>query len=598
MQDFFRWLMPKPVWLELSFEETRKRKVYAATVVPGVAIMLSFGLYHLFCANLLEGFLDVMGGLWMLGSIFLLRITKKGLPIFRANALLLGLVFLFLAAKGGPGGNKLLWMFSFPLVALYTLGLPEGLLWIGAVLAVNLMILFLPLDTPWIHAYGKDYKIRFCAAYLLVVAMTFVYENERRKSQANLENERNDLEREKKERKELEARLVRSQKMEALGLLAGGVAHDLNNVLSAIVGYPDILLMRLPEDSDLRRPLNVMRASGLKAAAIVQDLLTLARRGVTNFDVLDLNALVGEYLHSPELEKLKACHPKVEIRTDLQADLRNIKGSAIHLKKSLMNLVSNAAEALPDGGLVEIKTQNMTVDRQCEKHRDMAEGDYVVLHVADNGISIDKEDLEKIFEPFYTKKKMGHSGTGLGLAVVWGTVQDHQGYIHVNSEITQGTLMTLYFPATEDCLGLSDENISLNDYRGNGERILVVDDMLAQREITSEMLTALGYRVASLASGEEAVAFMRENKADIVILDMIMDPGIDGLETYARLRAVQPDIKTLLVSGYSETGRVKNAQRLGAGGYVKKPFSIETIGLAVQKELKRTVSSSGEPGCY
>lgn len=581
--------MLQPAGLELTFEEWRKRRLFSALVVPGIVILLFFGLFHLFSGNLLEGWLDVFGGLWLLSTILWLRVATKGLPIYRINTILLGLLFLFLSAKGGIQGNKLLWMFSFPLIALYTLGIPEGLFWIVAAWVLNLAILFLPLDTPWIHTYALDFKIRFCVAYFLVVSMACIYEYDRKKSQAGFENERQKLESEKKERKELEARLVRSQKMEALGLLAGGVAHDLNNVLSGIVSYPDMLLMRLPADSDLCRPLSVMRDSGQKAAAIVQDLLTLARRGVTKFEVLNINALIEEYLQSPELEKLKSYHPKVEIQADLQAELANIKGSPIHLKKSLMNLVANAAEALPEGGLVRISTQNRAIDRRSEASIDLGEGDYVVLSVADNGSGIDGEDLGRIFEPFYTKKKMGRSGTGLGLAVVWGTAEDHQGYVNVSSEMGRGTLMELYLPATRDRLEHKDRVTPLEEYRGNGERILVVDDMPAQREITSEMLTGLGYRVSTVAGGEEAEAFIRESTVDVdlVILDMIMAPGIDGLETYIRLREIRPGLKTLLVSGFSETGRVKNAQLLGAGAYVKKPFDIETIGLAVSKALDR-----------
>ncbi len=572
--------------MELPFEERRKRRLFSALTVPGIVILFVFGLYHLLTGNFLEGWLDMIGGLWLLSSILWLRIAIKGSSIYRINTILLGLLFLFLAAKGGLQGNKLLWMFSFPLIALYTLGIREGLLWIAAVLALNLGVLFFPLDTPWIHNYTLDFKIRFCVAYSLVVSMACIYEYDRQKSQAGLENERQKLESEKRERMELEARLVRSQKMEAMGLLAGGVAHDLNNVLSGIVSYPDMLLMRLPADSDLRRPLSVMRDSGQKAAAIVQDLLTLARRGVTKFEVLNLNALIDEYLQSPELEKLKSYHPKVEVRSDLQANLFNIKGSGIHLKKSLMNLVSNAAEALPEGGLVRITTQNQTADRRLEEDIEVVEGDCVVLSIADNGSGIGSDDLGRIFEPFYTKKKMGRSGTGLGLAVVWGTVEDHHGHINVTSEIGKGTLVEIYLPGTREGLEDKDRIIPLSDYRGNGERILVVDDLPIQREITSEMLTSLGYRVVSVASGEEAVAYMGENPIDLVILDMIMEPGIDGLETFTRLRALRPGLKSLLVSGFSETGRVKNAQFLGAGPYVKKPFGIETIGLAVRKELR------------
>jgi signal transduction histidine kinase/CheY-like chemotaxis protein len=585
LKGFFRVGMLQPAGMELPFEELRKRKLFAALVAPGTIIMLGFGLYHLVHGNILEGWLDTIGGLWLLSSILWLRIAKKGVPIYRINTILLGMLFLYLAAKGGIEGNKILWLFSYPLIALYTLGIPEGLVWSVAEFALCLLVLFWPMDVPWMHAYALDFKIRFCAAYAFVVSIACIYEYDRKKSQAGLENERQNLESEKRERKELEAKLVRSQKMEALGLLAGGVAHDLNNVLSGIVSYPDMLLMRLPVDSELRRPLGVMRDSGQKAAAIVQDLLTLARRGVTKFDVLNLNALIDEYLQSPEFEKLKSYHPQVEVRASRQWDLFNIEGSAIHLKKSLMNLVSNAAEALPEGGLVRVSTQNRYIDRRLEAYADVVEGEYVVLSVADNGSGIDGEDLGRIFEPFYTKKKMGRSGTGLGLAVVWGTVEDHHGYINVSSEIGRGTLIELYLPATREGVVHQQRAVPLKDYCGNGEWILVVDDMPAQREITAEMLTELGYRVASVASGEAAVAFVRENKVDLVVLDMIMDPGIDGLETYSRLQALRPDLKTLLVSGFSETGRVKNAQLLGAGAYVKKPFGIETIGLAVRKEL-------------
>jgi signal transduction histidine kinase/ActR/RegA family two-component response regulator len=586
-----RWInrlrMLQPEGLELPFEERRKRRLFSALIAPGTVIMLGFGMYHLVHGNILEGFLDTIGGLWLLSSILWLRIVNKGQPIYRINTILLGLLFIYLAAKGGIEGNKLLWMFSFPLVALYTLGISEGLVGIVVVWAVTLGVLFLPLDVRWIHTYSLDFKIRFCVAYFLVVSMTCIYEYDRKKSQAGLELERQNLENEKKERKELEARLVRSQKMEALGLLAGGVAHDLNNVLSGIVSYPDMLLMRLPDDSDLRKPLGVMRDSGQKAAAIVQDLLTLARRGVTRFEVLNINALIDEYLESPELEKLKTYHPKVVVWTDLQADLDNIRGSAIHLKKSLMNLVSNAAEALPDGGRVRVTTQNRPVDRRIEGSTGVAAGDYVVLSVSDNGKGIDREDLGRIFEPFYTKKKMGRSGTGLGLAVVWGTVEDHRGYVNISSDIGQGTLVEIYIPVTHDDVEHKDRIIPREDYRGNGERVLVVDDLPAQREITSEMLAEIGYRVASVPGGEEAAAFVKENPVDLVILDMIMTPGIDGLETLIRLQQIRPGIKALLVSGFSETGRVKEAQLLGAGAYVKKPFGIETLGVAVRKELDR-----------
>ncbi len=220
------------------------------------------------------------------------------------------------------------------------------------------------------------------------------------------------------EAKALQAHLQRAEKMEAIGTLAGGVAHDLNNILSGLVGYPELLLVDLPEDSPLRAPILAIQNSGKKAAATVQDLLTLARRGVAVTEVANLNDIVSEYLRSPEHQKLKAFHPDAQIQTSYDTALLNVLASPVHLSKSVMNLVSNAAEALPGGGVVTISTSNRYVDRPIRGYDEVKEGDYAVLTVADNGIGISPDDLGKVFEPFFTKKVMGRSGTGLGMAVV------------------------------------------------------------------------------------------------------------------------------------------------------------------------------------
>jgi CheY-like chemotaxis protein len=217
---------------------------------------------------------------------------------------------------------------------------------------------------------------------------------------------------------------------------------------------------------------------------------------------------------------------------------------------------------------------------------EVREGDYVVLAVSDNGVGIADEDLKKIFEPFYTKKIMGRSGTGLGMAVVWGTVKDHNGYIDVESTEGKGSKFALYFPITRKEAD-KEESTSIEEYTGDGEKILVVDDVLQQREIASVLLKKLGYSVDVVSSGEEAVEYMKKNSADLLILDMIMDPGIDGLDTYKKILDLHPKQKAIIASGFSETDRVKAAQTLGAGQYVKKPYTLEKIGLAVKAELSR-----------
>ncbi len=403
---------------------------------------------------------------------------------------------------------------------------------------------------------------------------------------------RNIIEREKaeKEKKESQDRLSRSQKMEALGLLAGGVAHDLNNVLSGLVSYPDLILLDLPEGSPLRKPILTMQNSGEKAAAIVQDLLTLARRGVTNTEVLNINRIFSDYFRSPEFEKLQSYHPGVHIETDFETDLLNIKGSEIHLKKAFMNIISNAAEAMPGGGEIIVSTGNQYVDRPIDGYQNINEGDYALVKVKDSGIGISNDEIAKIFEPFYTKKIMGRSGTGLGMAVVWGTVQDHNGYINIKSVEGEGTTFHLYFPVTKEAVAKESETMAIDRIVGNGEKILVVDDVKEQREIADGILSKLNYRVTTVSSGEKAIEYMKNHSVDLLVLDMIMPPGIDGLDTYRKILETNPKQKAVIASGFSETDRVKETQKLGAGQYIRKPYTLEKIAVAVRDELNPFVA--------
>lgn len=386
--------------------------------------------------------------------------------------------------------------------------------------------------------------------------------------------------------RESEEKLARSKKMESLGLLAGGVAHDLNNVLSGIVSYPELLLLDLSEDSKLRKPIETMQEAGHRAAAIVQDLLTVARGVAITKDSLNLNDLISDYFNSPEFEKLKQFHPTITIKISPDTDLFNISGSYVHIRKVVMNLVSNAAEAIEGSGNVTISTMNRYVDRPLREYVDVTIGEYAVLAVSDDGSGISSDDRERIFEPFYTKKVMGRSGTGLGLAVVWNVVQDHKGFINVASD-ENGTTFELYFPITRERISGKDLAIPVKDFRGTGEMILVVDDVESQREIACRILDRLGYKTKAVSSGEEAIEYLKEHTVDLVLLDMIMDPGINGRKTYEQIIKIHPDQKAIIVSGFAETEDVKEAQKLGAGKYIKKPLSLESMGLAVKEELEK-----------
>lgn len=388
-----------------------------------------------------------------------------------------------------------------------------------------------------------------------------------------------------KEKRELEERLLRSQKMEALGLLAGGVAHDLNNILSGIVTYPELMAMDLAEDDPLRKSLDIIRASGLKAADTVQDLLTLSRRGVIIKDIINFNDMISNFLNSPEYLKIMSFHPLVRVEKDIAAPFPFIRGSMVHLQKSVMNLVSNAAEAQPGGGVIRITTANRSIESPLKGYEQVGAGKYLVLSVSDEGIGIDPEDLKRIFEPFFTKKVMGRSGSGLGMGVVWGTVQDHRGYIDIDSMPGKGTRFDLYFPVSTDMPESYERTFSIEHIRGKGEKILVVDDVMEQRQIAEILLKKLGYEATSVESGEAAVSYLKNNTADLLLLDMIMDPGIDGCETYKRIIAFRPGQKAVIASGFSHTPQVDEALALGAGQYLKKPYTIEKLGRTIRAEL-------------
>ncbi|MCP3874334.1 MAG: response regulator [Desulfobacteraceae bacterium] len=385
-------------------------------------------------------------------------------------------------------------------------------------------------------------------------------------------------------RKELE----KAKKMEDFGILAGGVAHDLNNVLSGLVSTPDLLLLDLPKDSDLIEHIEMIKDSGRRASGIAEELLTLARGSTKNFEPIQFVYIIEDYLMSPEFEKLMKYYPNIEIIKEFDQNLPYINASDIHMRKIVMNIVSNAVEAAgKDKGEVVLKAGKVKFHNQrISGYEIVKNGNYIMFSVMNTGLGISKDDIDHIFEPFYSKKVLGRSGTGLGLSIVWSAVHDHNGYIHVSS-IKGQTHFILYFPTIKktDALIKSPQIYTLSDYSGNNEKILVVDDIEPQQKIAKNILKRLGYQVKVVSSGEDAIEYAKENKIDLVVLDMIMDPGIGGRQTYEQLVLIDPEIKAIITSGFSKTNDVKKAQALGAGRYIKKPYSLEKIGLAIKNEL-------------
>ncbi|HEX2896505.1 MAG TPA: ATP-binding protein, partial [candidate division Zixibacteria bacterium] len=378
---------------------------------------------------------------------------------------------------------------------------------------------------------------------------------------------------------ELRDQLERAERLESLGKLAGGVAHDLNNMLGPVVGYSEMLMNELPENSKSAARAAKIKKSAEQAAVVIQDLLTLARRGKYEMRLVSVNDIVKEYSESPAFESLAAKYPGIKIKLDMSKNAGNILGSIPHLSKVIMNLITNAYEAMPPNGKVIIATEKLSAGN----------GEYMLLKVKDSGHGIAEEDMDKIFEPFYSKKQMGQSGTGLGLSVVYGIVKDHKGLCDVQSQIGKGTVFTLYFPSAMGA-NAPKEGVQFSVVGGT-ETILVVDDSLDQRELIHEIVDNLGYFVVTAPDGRFAVDFIKSQEVDLVILDMIMEPGFDGLDTYREMLKVNPLQRAIVVSGYSESDRVQDILNLGAAVFIKKPYNIDTLAGAIRKALDKPAAA-------
>ncbi|MDA8402897.1 MAG: ATP-binding protein, partial [Desulfobacteraceae bacterium] len=337
--------------------------------------------------------------------------------------------------------------------------------------------------------------------------------------------------------------------------LAGGVAHDLNNILSGIINYPELILLDLPLDNPIRDYVKAIYFSGKKAADIVDDLITVARGAARKKEIVNINDIIDEYLHSAEYISMAAQYPSVMINVSLEKDLHNVTTSSVQVRKALLNLVINAVESVHSKGVVTVTSRNIVLAETIKGFDEIPPGEYVLLSVADTGSGISSEDMERIFEPFYSKKVMGRSGTGLGLAIVWNTVTEHGGHINVTSGKT-GSVFDLYFPSSSLLVIEKKEGIALDAYKGQGEKVLVVDDEILQREIASQLLDTLKYSVVALESGEKAVEYLKHEKVDIVLLDMIMEPGMGGRKTYEKIIALYPEQKVVITTGYADTSEV------------------------------------------
>jgi two-component system, cell cycle sensor histidine kinase and response regulator CckA len=381
------------------------------------------------------------------------------------------------------------------------------------------------------------------------------------------------------ERRRLQDLEARAQRLETAGRVAGQVAHDFSNLLAPLVAYPDLIREEIAAGRSADHFLNIIEESATQMADISQQLLALGRRGHYAQETLNLNDVVARLA-----DTIEPPPPSLVISTNLCNNILNIKGGAAQISRMIMNLIVNSRDATNDVGHIEIRTKNVYVDDLSFNYGRIQRGEYVRLSVSDSGCGIPDSALPNIFDPFFTTKPAGRTrGSGLGLSVVDAVVRDHGGTIDLKTREGEGTTIYVYFPVVREPLNAT----VLEDIGGGTESILVVDDDGMQREVCLDLLKRLGYNARAAESGEEALSLLAGESFDMLILDMIMPPGIDGAETYERALEINPGQRAIILSGFSESTRAERALELGAGAFVRKPLTRKQLAFNVRRELDR-----------
>ncbi len=381
------------------------------------------------------------------------------------------------------------------------------------------------------------------------------------------------------ERQKLELQFHQAQRLETIGTLAGGIAHDFNNLLMAIQGNTSLMLFDSDPFSPFHEPLKNIENQIDRGAKLTKQLLGYARKGKYNVRPINLNQIVEE-----SSETFGRTRKEVTIQTELEKDLFTVEADQGQVEQILYNLYVNAADAMPGGGMLVLKTSNVThTEIKSEKYNPVP-GDYIRLTVKDTGMGIDQRIKDHIFEPFFTTKELGR-GTGLGLASVYGITKSHDGYIEVDSQTNTGTTFTVFLPASQKQV-LDPAEATANIIEGSGT-ILLIDDEETVLMVGGKVLEKMGYAVLAARSGKEAVDAFSQHKAkiDLVILDMIM-PDMGGGDTYDRIKEIDPRVKVLLSSGYSIEGQAGEIMKRGCDGFIQKPFTAT----ALYEKLKEIIA--------
>jgi len=388
----------------------------------------------------------------------------------------------------------------------------------------------------------------------------------------------------------VDIRLARAERLEMAGTLAGQIAHDFNNLLTPLLAYPELIRREIPDNAVVTEYLDIMEKTASDMSRLTQQLLSLSRRGQVGNDVFNVNALIEQVV-----TLMQSVMPAgIDVEFELADNLLSVKGSKDQLRRVIENLCQNAVDAMGEKGRLRFRTGNVYLDAPVGVYGNVTVGEYVKIDVSDTGSGIDPAIRDRIFDPFFTTKRTARQrGSGLGLSIVHGIVRDHGGYVDLESVVGRGTTFSVYLPISR----LPVTKTAGDNLPHGTERILIVDDDAPQVQVLVSLLDVLGYRTTGVHSGEEALSLVRDEKRefDLVILDMVLEGGMDGLDTYVELRKIRPKQKAMLISGFTKAARnIARAQQLGAGAYLRKPLTIERIARVVRNELDAKVFEHGE----
>ncbi|MDK9708930.1 MAG: ATP-binding protein [Desulforhopalus sp.] len=614
-----------------EYDSETLRKVILLYVFLGVGclFLIIMGIIAFVQRAVLLGLADFVTA--ALGITLLLYLNKTGdePTCSKVGVLGLGLFFGVLFFIGGVHATAFMWLYTFPLISLYLLGLRQGISLALLLLVYCAGFLAFDLSSDLINVYSRDFAIRFIPSYLMVCLLAFLVEKSRYQTwkslfdkqqllaktvqelqvkETELQESRNNLElrvaertedlekaneqlrveieeRElaQQERSRLEAELLRAQKMEAIGQLAGGVAHDFNNMLGVIVGYSEMILEQVDSSQPFHAELEEILNASRRSADLTRQLLTFARKQTVEPQVLDLNKTIEGMLNM--LRRLIG--ENIDLMWIPGSDLWPINMDPSQIDQILTNLCVNARDAIGGVGKLTVATKNAIFNQDyCATHAGSLPGEYVTIAVSDTGSGMDEETLTHIFEPFFTTKDIGE-GTGLGLATVYGAVKQNNGFINLASEPGQGTTFTICIPrhvetATEARPAPSAEAVVHGD-----EIVLLVEDEPTLLHMSTSMLERLGYTVLAAGTPSEGIRLANEYPGQIHLLatDVIM-PEMNGRELSARLLESRPEMKCLFMSGYPADIIANQGVLIEGVSFLRKPFSKGELAAKVREALE------------